>query len=154
MKTPINSIGILFYFFSISSNVFFLSLQTVKLISWRLFRYLLCVHFLSHRISCPILVIYILNCVFFYYHLVRWVLQYSITVLWTFEVVSTFLPLNIILSISANNLYTRQEQPIFSHFLLIVQYIQMSPIYSRVPWFCSEPRCLLKAQQLAVMLIT
>lgn len=66
---------------------------------------------------------------------------HSITVLWTFEVVSTFLPLNIILSISAQNVYTRQDQPIFSHFLLVVQYIQMSPLYSRVPWFCSKPRC-------------
>lgn len=78
---------------------------------------------------------------YFYYHLVWWVHQYSITVLWTFEVVSTSLPLNNILSISAQNLYTRQKQPIFSHFLLIVQYIQMSPLYSRVPWFCSKPRC-------------
>lgn len=118
--------------------MYFLSLQTSKLIPWRLFRYLLCVHCLWHLISCPILVIYILNGVFYY--LVRWVHQYSITVLWTFEVVSTYLPLNIILSISAQSLYTRQEQPIFSQLLLIVQYIQISPLYSRVSWFCSKPR--------------
>lgn len=78
---------------------------------------------------------------YFYYHLVWCVHQYSITFLWTFEVVSTSLQLNNILSISAQNLYARQEQPIFSHFLLILQYIQMSPVYSREPWFCSKPRC-------------
>lgn len=140
MKTPINSIGALFYFFSISSNVFFLSLQTVKLIPWRLFRYLLCVHFLWHLISCPILVIsYILNggfllsscsmssTMFHHCSLDIWgSFNFSSIEQYTFNICTKFV---------------HKAGTIFLHFLLIVQYILMSPLYSRVPWFCSEPRC-------------